>query len=70
MVEPESEEELAEEEVEEEEVTIAITEYFTEKGKKYGRTEENLVYDVESAEHVGMWNEEEGKIEFEESDEE
>ena len=60
-------EELTEEEVEDE-VEIEITEYFTEKGKKYGRTEENLVYDVESAEHVGMWNGE--CIEFEESDEE
>jgi hypothetical protein len=53
----------------EEEVTIAITEYFTENGKKYGRTEDNLVYDVENAEHVGMWNGE--CIDFEgESDEE
>ena len=59
-------EELGEEEVEEEEMEVVIVKYFTEKGKKYGRTEENLVYDVENSEHVGMWNEDEDKIDFEE----
>jgi hypothetical protein len=52
----------------EEEKEVVRVRKFEHKGVTYLRTSENVLYDVESQEQVGMWNEE--KQEIEEIDEE
>ena len=62
-LEEEKEEELAEEEVEEEEEEETKVIKFEIEGKTYLKSEENVLYDMESHDAVGLWNEETKKIE-------
>ena len=59
---PENEEELVEEEVEEEEEETKVIKFEIE-GKTYLKSEDNVLYDMESHDAVGLWNEETKKIE-------
>ena len=43
---------------------------FEYKGKMYLRTNENVVYDVETQDEIGVFNEERGEIEYSELEEE
>jgi hypothetical protein len=56
-------------ELESEEEGIEVYKFEFE-GKTYCKTKENVVYDPETSEEVGMWNEEEEKIEYFEEEEE
>jgi hypothetical protein len=77
-VDVEVEEDIVEEvEVEEVEVEEDIVEdvvvkvrRFEYKGKMYLRTNENVVYDVETEDEIGVFNEERGEIEYSELEEE
>lgn len=55
------------EEVEEEVVKVRRFEY---KGKMYLRTKENVIYNVETEEEIGVFNEERGEIDYSELEEE
>ena len=63
----ELESEEMEEEEEEEEIEV---EKFEFERKTYCKTKDNVVYDPETSEEVGMWNEEEEKLEYFEEEEE
>ena len=65
----EEEEEMVEEGEEEESEEIEV-EKFEFEGKTYCKTKDNVVYDPETSEEVGMWNEEEEKLEYFEEEEE
>ena len=52
-----------------EEVVVKVRR-FEYKGKMYLRTNENVVYDVETEEEIGVFNEERGEIEYSELEEE
>ena len=69
MGELESEEMEEEEEMESEEKEIEV-ENFEFEGKTYCKTNDNIVYDPETSEEVGMWNEEEENLEYFEEEEE
>ena len=43
---------------------------FEYKGKMYLRTTENVIYDVETQDEIGVFNEERGEIEYSELEEE
>ena len=60
------EEELDEEEIEEdeEEVEEVKLKSFTFNGKKYGRAEDNSVFDLETQEEIGVWNESKKEIDY------
>jgi len=60
--EEEKEEELVEEVVEEEEEETKVIKFEIE-GKTYLKSEDNVLYDMESHDAVGLWNEETKKIE-------
>jgi len=45
-------------------------EKFEFEGKTYCKTNDNIVYDPETSEEVGMWNEEEENLEYFEEEEE
>jgi len=49
--------------MEEEEKEIEV-EKFEFEGKTYCKTNDNIVYDPETSEEVGMWNEEEENLEY------
>ena len=72
-VDVEVEEDIVEEvEVEEdivEDVVVKVRR-FEYKGKMYLRTNENVVYDVETQDEIGVFNEERGEIEYSELEEE
>jgi hypothetical protein len=55
-------EELVEELVEEEEEETKVIKFEIE-GKTYLKSEDNVLYDMESHDAVGVWNEEKKKIE-------
>jgi hypothetical protein len=58
-------------EEEEEEEEDEEHEEFEHKGKKYYRTPDNVVFDTETLEAIGTWNEKENRIdELEEEEEE
>jgi len=52
-----------------EEVVVKVRR-FEYKGKMYLRTNENVVYDVETQDEIGVFNEERGEIEYSELEEE
>ena len=60
----EDEEELDEEEIEEDEVEELKLKAITFNGKKYGRAPDNSVFDLETQEEVGVWNDEKKEVEF------
>ena len=59
-----SEEELDVEDIEEEEVQEMKLKPFMFNGKKYGRAGDNTVYDLESQDEVGTWEEEKQVVVF------
>jgi hypothetical protein len=59
--EEEEEEDIEEDEDEVEEVKVTG---FAFEGKKYLRSPDNTVFDAETQDEIGMWNEETNKIEF------
>ena len=61
-MEEKKEEELVEEVVEEEEEETKVIKFEIE-GKSYLKSEDNVLYDMESHDAVGLWNEETKKIE-------
>ena len=61
-IEEKKEEELVEEVVEEEEEETKVIKFEIE-GKTYLKSEDNVLYDMESHDAVGLWNEETKKIE-------
>jgi len=59
--------EVSEEETEEEEVKVTKFEF---GGKKYLRSSKNVLYDAETQDEIGVWNEAKQEIEFAELEEE
>ena len=54
---------------EEEEEEEEEHEEFEHEGKKYYRTPDNVVFDIETLESIGTWNEKENRIELDEEEE-
>jgi len=57
--------ELEEEEEEEEEPAVAVSK-FEFQGKTYLKSSNNVIYDLESQDEIGVWNAAKGEIEFQE----
>ena len=57
-------EELASEAEEEEETEEIKVTGFEFEGKKYARSPDNTVFDIETSDEIGTWNEETKTIEF------
>jgi len=64
----EDQDELSEDEVDEDEEESVTLKGFTYEGKKYGRSEDGTVFDLETQEEIGTWDEEAQKIVFEAED--
>ena len=66
---PKKEGKRVEVDVEVEDVVVKVKR-FEYKGKTYLRTRENVIYDVETQDEIGVFNEERGEIEYSELEEE